>query len=258
MLTLKKLLLETPEANPDDIFGEYLFGDSRIDEPAKFELDTKKEFEFKNSLKDHYIGNVYNYSLKSFMPTIFELINSGKYLDFLIPDKKYKHAYRLLLNVPLDNDDEEKLFGIDFLEIKNDKPFGLINKEIIYKPLSFHDNMSSWTLNLNKKIFEGLGFSFKKKRIDHYGKNRIFIYILLNAKIKNNKFILNPEEIDKKTKNVMPVNEWEVLSYGDVTVDKFSYFIADHENASGFGTTIDKITIYENDDILNKLIELIK
>jgi hypothetical protein len=228
MISLKKLLLENPEANPDDIFGEYIFGALRIDEPAASEINTDEEFEFQKSLKNHYVGDVYNQRLNNFLPTIFELINSGKYLDFLMPDKKYKHAYRLMISIPIEK--AGQLFGINFLEIKNDKPFGLINKEIVYEPQIKQNNMSSWTIKLHEHSFEAITLDQKSIKDTSLGQ----VFVMLHANIDDNKFILNPEKINEKTKNLMPYNEWEVLSYGDVIVDKFSYVIIDYENSAKF------------------------
>jgi hypothetical protein len=252
MLSIKKLIFEAPEANPDDIFGEYIFGGSRRDEPAKNEENTQKENEFSIGLFMHYDRTPYNDMVSKHVPDVLNLIKQGKYLDFLKPDDKHKYAYRLIKDIG--EKKAEQMFGIDFKDLlENKKTHGLIKKNFLYHPKENQNKLSSWTVNLDKKIFKNI-LRFNNR----YHKTHNFsITVLLQTKIENNNFFLNPEQIQNKTA-LEHLKEWEVLSYGDVTVDKFSYFITDYENTSGFGIEVGEFTIYKNDDILNKLIELIK
>jgi hypothetical protein len=228
-IKLKKILLETPEANPDDIFGEYIFGLRRKDYPARNERDTKEEYKLGSALQSHYSGNVYNSNLSSFIPEIFKLIKKGKYLNFLKPDDKYKTAYRLIAEMNLD--EAKKIFNIDFYELlKNKKAYGSIRKKFVYTPLEKHNGLSSWTVELEEKTFvsvlENINLMFED---DHPN-----VFLMLCADIKNNNFILNPDQIQEKT-DLTKFDELEILSYGNVTVNKISYFITDNKNTSEIG-----------------------
>jgi hypothetical protein len=254
MLTLKKILLEKPEANPDDIFGEYIFGSRRLDEPASNEPNTEKEDKFIKGLNNHFQWAPYDKELAVFVPEIFKLIKQGKYLDFLKPGDQHEYAYRLLFDFPIKK--AEQIFGVKFSEIIRDKPYGTVNKNVIYKPLKKQKGLSSWTVNLSFDTFAEINGG-----IFNIWPNSPRLPIIFRAKIKDNNFFLNPDNIIKKTKWIMvATEEEEVISYGDVIVDKFSYVVLDYENSSDIEELEreeEKVT-YDFDSVLNKLIDLME
>jgi hypothetical protein len=256
MIKLKKILLENPDANKDDLFGEYLFGNYRRDYPASEEKDTVQEKELAYALANHFNYGAYNETLYSFLPIIFDLIKKGKYLNFLKPDEEYEYAYRLIQKIGLEQAHE--YFNIDFKQyLKRKIAYGVIDKNIIYQPKARQNNMSSWTLLPQKDIFNSILNSSADIKSDY----EAYVFMFLRAKIKDNNFILNPEQMQNKT-NLVRVDEFEVLSHGNVNVDRISFFIIDKNNTSEFGTEYtygnEKVLEYETIDILNKLIKLIK
>jgi hypothetical protein len=265
MIKLKKLLLETPEANPDDIFGEYIFGKDRKDVPAKLEKNTDDENFFTDSLKKHYAGSIYNSSLSFYMPTLIELIKSGKYLNFLNPDDKFEYAYRLMFGLSIHRASE--ICNVDFASLlENSTTFGVIDKSFTYTPKISQMDMSSWTVSKNREIFKHIinQKTFLKKLPGTTNVNNSLVTIFMKAKIKDNIFVLNPEEISNKT-NLEEFKELETLSFGDVKIESYSFFILDPDNTSGFGQTKllsmdsakDNYMVYDYKKILNKLIEIL-
>jgi hypothetical protein len=250
MIKLKKLLLETPEANPDDIFGEYIFGGSRLDEPAKSEEDTRFEKEFTKNLKI-FFGNrsIYNdKSLTFFLARCIELKNQGKYLDFLQP--KNGKAYRFLLNLSheqllqiIDLSDEE-IHLSEFGKVYSKTTSSLYKHRSIYNKESGLNGITkthSWTMDPASliNVLKDRSMSLTQKTanaklkgnyLEYYIKNKIpppNFFVCLESDIQKNKdnFILNYEKIVEKTgKNIIEFpEEKEVVGFGKIKLDKVYY-----------------------------------
>jgi hypothetical protein len=227
MLSLKKLLLETPEANPDDIFGEYIFGSQRLDEPANEEADTRDEFQFISGLKSHFRSLPYNDNVSVFLDDIFKLIKSGKYTKFLKPDDKHEYAYRLLCFLKIEQANELFDLNIKIRDIDNgifDNPV-VLSKKMRYTPHSSHNGMASWTVNKDYESFSTVADWFGQYK-NIYEHIEPLIIAVVRSKIKENDFFLNFENLVNYTDEIIKFkNEKEVVSYGNVEIDKICYSV---------------------------------
>jgi hypothetical protein len=231
MIKLKKLLLETPEANPDDIFGEYLFGSKRLDEPASKEKDTAKEKKLIDGLFWHFRDKPYNNILALYSDIILDLIKSGKYLNLLKPDEKNKYAYRLLFDLSIKKANEILDLNIKEEDIEigmYDYPL-VLNKKIIYKPIAHQNKLSSWTIEPKIKSFNSV-INFKQDLREFYYYHDPRVYAIVRSKIKNNNFFINFENLLNNTADIIKFkNEKEVISYGDVEIDKICFCVLFHD-----------------------------
>lgn len=89
-LSVKRYLAK-PDANPDDIFGAYLFADHREDAPP--EPDNSKEQNLWSNLQSHYMGS--QGVLEPWQEIFQDLIKQGKYRKFLAPPK-VRYLYRMM------------------------------------------------------------------------------------------------------------------------------------------------------------------
>jgi hypothetical protein len=233
MIKLKKLILEKPEANPDDIFGKYLFGSERSDEPASNEDDTELEEEFWYALDNHFGSYAYNNELQKIFPKILKLVHDGKYAKLLKP--RNKKCYRLLYNVP--EDKAQKILGLTYNQVESIrntqiKPH-VINNSEDYENLE-GTILSSWTSKLNFKSFESVSESASIFRHTNVNSNEyiksIFI-IILEANIENNKFLVNPVNFNKYIPHIFSYeDEFETIGYGKIKINRASFVCISPEN----------------------------
>lgn len=214
------------EAEPNDIFGAYLFADQRKGMKG-LEPNNYKEDVFLDDLKKHYNNVGY---LNQWIPKMRELKNQKKYKDILTPPKG--KVWRLLTGV---NDTTiQKMLSMRKQELRNhENDFYKISNMII-KPKS--DKIQSWTYSLQYKTFENL-----------FIENTDNIVILeAYTQNKNNDFFLNHENIRKI--DDMPEyvkKEYETISYGDVHCSNVYFWISPSDKTfSSIDRQIDKI---END-----------
>lgn len=98
--------LARPDADPNDPFGAYLFGDNRKDVD---ERDTALEQDFHAALIDHITRNDTR-DLSVMIPFLRKMINTGKYTEYLLPPDD-ELVYRM---IAIDSDREvAEITGVD-------------------------------------------------------------------------------------------------------------------------------------------------
>lgn len=91
---LRQLIRETlqPEAEKDDIYGEYLFGEER---PDVFEEDTPEENDLAVAFANFFDGDIDAVGSKD-IRSLVDLRKSGKYNAVLDVPQKFSRAYRIV------------------------------------------------------------------------------------------------------------------------------------------------------------------
>ena len=77
--------MTSPEAKPDDIFGQYLFAPVRKEEGLPDEPNTKKEDDLYTALDGHYNSSRRDMPLVQQVPDILKQVKLGNYKRFLGP-----------------------------------------------------------------------------------------------------------------------------------------------------------------------------
>jgi hypothetical protein len=231
-ITLKNLFQNnsTAEALPHDIFGKYLFGSARDDEPASRETDTEDENKFLKILKRFFglshegIKNNKN-DFVEFFKICLDLKNKSKYKNILTP-KKGK-VYRVLYGIPFKKTSE--LLKIDEQILYSERGQVITSENVnIYKP---KNNISSWTYN-SSIILNSLEENNFMVDPDSWQDTCLIIF---EANIdSNDNFLFNHDYITKVSGyNIIQYNEQEVLALGNVKVDK-AYCITPYVTESGY------------------------
>lgn len=191
-----------PEANPEDIFGKYLFAPERAKAgealPKPVEKNTKGEEEVKAQLGAHYHGEMDNLN-PVVVRKLLELKSRGKYLNVLGVPKKYKHAYRILTF------ESTNMFE-KFIGQREAPMHGVATMNLP----PYHRFHLSWTVN--PSMFLG-----KDAEDDLALKYRSMYFVLLKAPVDTNQFLLNPDVLPKLKDIVGDYGyQKEVISVGTV------------------------------------------
>lgn len=213
--------LDEQEAQPDDVFGQWLLPNKRNDLPdeAKSETDTPDEVNFALTLGDHYSGEMDNFS--KWIPTISSLEKQGKYSAVLSVPDKYKHAYR---SMGLDLRQLESLIGKSITP--ETEKNGSVNSGIMQlkgkaglgrtSSTSGQRTHYSWTVNpeVFSKIKQDWGSLAPGKDYT----------VFLRAPIAGNTFLLNPDIASELGIAKNWAYQEEIISVGPVTCDKIIWY----------------------------------
>jgi len=201
-------LVEKPEAEPNDIYGRYLFGMDRNDagEPGiPEEPDTGPEIKLKDKLTAHY--GVNDTLSPSTVNQLLKLKQSGKYVKPLKVPDKYQYAYRFL-SLPKNELQQIVLGGKEAIKSKDILDTGLKRIPQL-NPRSPKELVQSWTVTPDN--------FFEVSDLALTGPDEYMVLVRALIHKGNNKFLLNPDvflNLDNITEGTG--NEMEVISIGSV------------------------------------------
>jgi hypothetical protein len=229
------LLKEKPEAQPDDIFGQYLFAPSRNDIPdeASHEQNTPPEVQVRKALQNHIGGNDTS-QIGKWFNTLYDLVQQGKYTKLLKVPSSFKYAYRLITV------DDTTLMSMlprikDISQLHNiekDKVHVQVGGIYNHKSETSNSPVSSWTVEHNAiaDMIDG-EFSFGMKQMN---KSKYNYTVLFVAPVQGNKFLINPSpEYYAAIDTMWFADEQEILGYGPIKLSKILYklvHVPDQEN----------------------------
>lgn len=236
--SLNEIYVSEQDANPDDVFGQWLWPDIRSNVPpeAKQEPDTPEEKSFKLTVKDHYNGDMDN--LARYIPTMVDLETKGKYTDILSVPANYKFAYRVM---GLSRTQLESILGAALTD--DNIQFGTAEKAIAPQPPTREH--ASWTVD--PTMFKQMAKDWGKLTP---GKEYT---VFFRAPVQSNKFLLNP---DMMADMGIPKNwayQKEVISVGNIKCDKVIWHI---NNTKGLFDT-DEHDIEQEKERFNKALQML-
>jgi hypothetical protein len=201
--------MTTPEAKPDDIFGQYLFPRNR-QELKVSEPDTEPEWKLRDALKNYYENNS-KLQVQAMVPDVLKQIEAGNYQALLAPPDAV--VYRGL-NVQKSMLDKILVkYGyktIDqYRKLGKAKTYMAIDIPGKLRPTT--SLIQGWTLSMGV----AMNFSTTGDR----GPNRTPVIFVARTNAEGNQFFGNP--VLTKTISPAVANEQEVLSYGNVEIDGF-------------------------------------
>ena len=221
-ILLAEKTTSSPEGNKSDPLGAYVFASLRDDVPQPAEPDTESEKALANAYNKHYHGRPD--ALQGWIDDILDL--KDDYPDFFDVPDRYTKAYRTL-TVP-----EGVLANILGREITDEDKDGEIHVEDSgTQPGSFKGkNFFSWTIEPD--IFYGLkkdwGSLFKTDWIKRKVGDQGFV-IFIRADIGSNTFFNNPQKMKKTGLAGQFDYQMEVISVGEVSLDRVVYFYFDSD-----------------------------
>ena len=213
LYSLHESVFSEQEAGPEDPFGQYLFGSER-NKPTEieFEPDTEEEQKLQVALGNHYGGATI--LLNKWIDKLVALERSGKYQEVLSVPDKYPLAWRVMT---VSKETLEEILQRE-LTPKEDKIGRKKDMKVERSGGTFSGQFQgvkhfSWTVDPNsmREILNDWG-SFIRDM------NRRFL-VVMRAKISDNTFLLNPDEMGQ-TKIVRGYGyQKEVISVGPVQCD---------------------------------------
>lgn len=205
----------SPEADEEDPFGKYLFGQKRkLPEP-----DTEDESYFEKAFESFVLENMDN-GLARFIPTLIELKNEGKYAQYLQPPAG--KVWRIISG--LSTSDAAKILNLneeEMLELSN-----IHNQQVVVSPKTnfTYDStyrgkrIASWTDDLESSDLEGFFELYENT-----------VTVLLESNTSNGEFLFNPTNMKKIVSDEVKTfleTENEVMSVGKVLVTKAVFYVA--------------------------------
>lgn len=210
---LKLIIKEAVKTALDKPFGKYLFGKER-NKPTvqKKEPNTEEEKELAKDLFDHFHGDVEQ--LNPWISKLDRLEREGLYKDVLSVPSKYKYAYRVMVDIPLNT-----LTAILGYEPTDYEPNEVYEETEggVFAPRSIREHYS-WTVN--HKTFAEMEKDWGG--LLHRASNTFIVF--LRAPIASNRFLLNPKETASIAQEYAYQNE--VISVGEVQCDHVWYMFA--------------------------------
>jgi len=206
--------VKPPEAPPGEIFGQYLAATYRKDTPTPKEKETPKEEDFIADLNAHYVGMMD--SLNKWIALIDSLKKKGKYTQFLKVPDKYKKAYRFMT---VSQSTLETILGRSLTpeELRSEGVYHSSKGGVMPGRFGKRSHFS-WTVDINvfpkiQKDWDGLGMPFADK----------VWFIVMEAPIKGNDFLLNPDILAKTDIPEAYGYQREVISVGDVKLSRVGF-----------------------------------
>lgn len=190
------------DAEKDDIYGKYLFGSRRGNEP-----NTREENDLDWALTWHIRDNS-SASLSQKRSELVDLKNSGKYGQYLEPDAD--EAYRSM--VFYDPKNVEKLLNVPFEEIQKQvdaKGYAVFHVMKYLTQFGTDSGVSSWTVKLDPSIIQGF------TTYDYWN-------VLMKARVSSGDFVFDYKELAKIVDNEVASylnTEKEVMLFGKALVD---------------------------------------
>lgn len=207
---LEGLFSETPEADPDAIYGQYLFAPKRKDITGSVEKNTTAEDDLYHALYSWYDGS--KSQMRKMAPVIKREIDKGNYENILQPDGG-GIAYRLISG--LDAAETSKILGIPESKVIDSNGNPVLVGGGTLNPTDWSP-LQSWTTSLDVDHIKNL-----LKTTDQNELPRRSVALLLSAFIDDSDFIINPDSIDNI--DSLPhyaYKEKETISIGSVEVSK--------------------------------------
>ena len=204
--------MPTPEAKPDDIFGQYLFPRLRPDLNTKVkEPDTTSEKKLAAALKKYYEANG-KLQVQAMAPEILKQIEAGNYQELLAPPDAIVYRGLSVRKSMLD----KILVKYGYKTIDQYRELGRANDymavDIPGKLRPTTALIQGWTLDMGVAVeFSASPWSLS---VSHTS-----VIFVARTNAQGNQFFGNPG-LTKAVARSME-SEQEVLSYGNVEIDGF-------------------------------------
>lgn len=224
--------LPEPEANEEDPFGKYLFGQKRkLPEP-----DTREENYFEKSFEDFVLGNEHS-SLSQMLPELIKLKNEGKYSEYLQPPQG--NVWRIISGLTVGAASSILNVSPEIIQTMAKQDRAILSPVTGFTYASGYGsrNVASWTNRLEYADLEAF--------IESYPES---VTILLQSDTSSGEFIFNPDGMKKIVSDEVKLfleNEEEVISTGNVVITKAAFYY-DEEDP------------YDSEDVHQFLIKAIK
>ena len=205
--------MPTPEAKPDDIFGQYLFPRNRRELSKVKELDTEPEWKLRDALKNYYENNS-KLQVQAMVPDVLKQIEAGNYQALLAPPDAIVYRGLNVQKSMLD----KILVKYGYKTIDQYRNSGQAKKymaiDIPGKLRPTTSLIQGWTLSM------GIAMTFSSGvGIPQSGRDRTPVIFVARTNAQGNQFFGNP--VLTKTISPAVAYEQEVLSYGNVEIDGF-------------------------------------
>ena len=182
------------KAGPDDVYGQFLFGDARgLDEP-----DTSEESELQNKFGEFFNGFPDDLGAED-VKKLIDLRNEDKYTDVLDVPAKYRQAWRVI-----------ELSALNSLGIESkpdlEKPQVFKTKKVMQL---YRSSANSWTVSDDALM------RLIDDKVTH---ERYVVILCVDLERERKNFILNPEV----TGVVNPFYNWqaEIWQVSSVVCDR--------------------------------------
>ena len=197
-----------PEAEPTDIYGQYLFANDRKDIEAR-EENTPEEDSVGGDFIDYYENNKKKELAKQ-VPALLKLLQAGKYKKLLAPPNK--PVYRGIVIEKAKIVRLLKKLGLQSLEDAynehgDETPARTIATPGKIRPVN--EPIQGWSLMLS------VAREFAEPK--HIDSKYMPVIFVANPYTKGNRFVINP--LVQKTLEPDVSDEFETISYGPVTYD---------------------------------------
>lgn len=202
-----------PEADKDDIFGQYLFAPERTDVPMPPEENTEEEEKLFVAIQDMF-GDKGDANLRKFSKKILELLANNKYAALLSPgDRK---AYRGI-----------KITKKELLDLI--EPYGEEIKYNEYVTMNLPDKLDPLKGNLLQSWTVDLDQAAKFASYDRPGGRVVAVIFVARTDAEGNNFFGAPKTLASV---VYPEyeEEAEVISVGSIEYDGFAYFVSKEDS----------------------------
>lgn len=210
----------------DEDYGKVLFAPDRTDVPSPPEPNTPPEDGAWEAFRSHYLGGR-DGNLLANLPALLAAKQQKKYRDFLDVPSRYKFAYRLMADIPMEYMKSNFKFAPKTIA---EHKRGILSGGVYDAALR---RISSWTVDVSvlPKLVKDFGSLYRKHAHSYH--------ILLIAKIANNPdaFLINPDMYRIAPDMAAQFSyQKEIISYAPVRVSKTVY--CDKDEFNGNDTTI--------------------